>query len=109
MTGGGAGGLDRVMRLERPDRIVAVNGETVTQFADEGAHFVALAPASLAERVAGERLGGTATHKARLRAPNPVRAGFRLVDEDERVFRVLGVDDSARRSGFLTCLLEEEA
>ena len=47
--------------------------------------------------------------RARLRAPNPVRAGFRLVDEDERVFRVLGVDDSARRSGFLTCLLEEEA
>ena len=109
MSGGGAGALDRVMRLERPERIVAMNGETVTQFTDEGTHFVALAPASLAERVSGERLGGTATHKARLRAPNPVRAGFRLVDEEDRVFRVLGVDDGARRGGFLTCLVEEEA
>jgi head-tail adaptor len=109
VTGAGAGALDRIMRLERPERIVAAHGETLTQFSDEGSHFVALAPASLAERVAGERLGGIASHKARLRAPNPVRAGFRLVDEDGRAFRVIGVDDSARRTGFLTCLLQEES
>ncbi|GGE94811.1 head-tail adaptor protein [Stappia taiwanensis] len=104
---GRIGALDRAMRLERPDRIEAADGEAELVFADMGPVFVALAPASLAERWQAERLDGIATHRARLRADGRITGGWRLV-EDARVFRILAVDDSDRRAGYITCLVEED-
>lgn len=103
----GAGSLDRAMRLERPERIEAADGEAETIFTDTGLVFVALAPASLAERQAGGRHDGIATHVARLRTGTGIAGGWRL-SEGARRFRVLAVDDTARRSGFVACLIEEE-
>lgn len=105
---GGAGLLDRAMRLERPERIEAADGEAQTVFADTGLVFVALAPASLAERQAGGRIDGVASHVGRLRHGTGISGGWRLRDEG-RVFEVLAVDDSAaRRTGQVLCLLQEE-
>ncbi len=95
------------MRLARPDRIEAADGEAETVFTDVGAVFVALAPAGLAERQASGRLDGIATHVARLRSGSGIAGGWRLA-EGVRVFRVLAVDDARRRSGLVTCVLEEE-
>ncbi|WP_349360076.1 head-tail adaptor protein [Stappia sp.] len=102
-----AGDLDRPMRLERPDRIEASDGEAEIVFTDMGAVFVALAPASLAQRQVLERVDGVASHSATLRAGSGIAGGWRLV-EGARVFRVLAVDDAPRRSGYVTCLVEEE-
>ncbi|MCA1241379.1 head-tail adaptor protein [Stappia stellulata] len=99
--------LDRAMRLSRPDRIEAADGEAETVFTDVGLVFVALAPASLAERQVSGRLGGVATHVARLRSGTAIAGGWRLA-EGMRAFRVLAVDDASRRSGLVTCVLEEE-
>lgn len=104
----GAGALDRAMRLERPERIEAADGEAQTVFTDTGLVFVALAAASLAERQAGGRIDGIASHVGRLRRGTGVAGGWRFV-EGARVFRVLAVDDSAaRRTGEVLCLLREE-
>lgn len=102
-----ADNLDRPMRLSRPDRIEAADGEAEIVFTDVGSVFVALAPASLAERQVSGRLDGIATHVARLRAGSGIAGGWRLA-EGVRRFRVLAVDDARRRSGLETCLLEEE-
>lgn len=102
------GALDRVMRLERPERSVSPQGEATTVFAEAGTAFVALAPAALAETAVAGRIDGIATHRAELRAPTPVAGGWRLVDGGGRIFRVLGVDDAGARSGRVTCLVEEE-
>ena len=99
--------LDRVMRLERPDRIEAADGAADVVYADTGAVFVAIAPASLAQRQILNRTDGVATHVATLRTGNDILGGWRLRD-GMRVFRVLAIDDSDRRSGFITCLVEEE-
>jgi head-tail adaptor len=99
--------LDRAMRLSRPDRIEAADGEAEIVFTDVGSVFVAMAPASLAERQASGRLDGVATHVAQLRSGSGIAGGWRLT-EGLRVFRVLAVDDARRRSGLVTCLLEEE-
>ncbi|MHC5654280.1 head-tail adaptor protein [Stappia sp. ICDLI1TA098] len=102
-----AGALDRPMRLERPDRIEVGDGEVAIHYEDLGPVHVLLEPARLAERELAGRLDGTATHAARLRHRPDIRGGWRLVD-DTRVFRILAVDDGARRKGLLTCMLEEE-
>ncbi|WP_306031416.1 head-tail adaptor protein [Stappia sp. MMSF_3263] len=104
----GAGALDRAMRLERPERIEASDGEAQTVFTDTGLVFAALDAASLAERQAGGRIDGLASHVGRLRHGTGIAGGWRLV-EGGRVFHVLAVDDSAaRRTGEVVCLLQEE-
>jgi head-tail adaptor len=96
------------MRLERPERIEAADGEAETVYSDTGLVFVALARASLAERRTGGRVDGIASHVGRLRHGTGVAGGWRLRDED-RAFEVLAVDDSAaRRTGEVLCLLREE-
>lgn len=93
------------MRLERPERVEAGDGEASRVFQPEGTVWVAVAPASLSERSTGERLSSRVTHRARMRAGPAVAAGWRLAD-GQSVFRVVSAAPSRKR-GEIDLLLEE--
>ncbi|MBA5776363.1 head-tail adaptor protein [Stappia sp. F7233] len=95
------------MRLERPERVEAGDGEASLVFHPEGTVWVALAQPGFSERVTGERLSSRVTHRARMRAGPAVAAGWRLVD-GQSAFTVVSAGRGQRRGETELLLKEDE-